>query len=1471
MAYWDFEESIKVHTAYSDHDLHFFIGNSSTPCTQGQDLVFWDGAVVTVAWFKDIYFYKGFVSSLFDEGTAWGSIREMLSPDPIHGTLTIFEGQRLFMAPYHQDGLGLATAALRRHRLRLCDVTTCSFSSVNLDHKGFAIDLVYFIIELPWPRPNSIHYERRDFFTFCDGRAVGVEPAVLHSHHPALHLPSIAAVLGINLPRMYRLAAVGGRCVGDEVFLGGHSSLILYAARVAPPSERGSITPPVSDGSDRESDLPAGSASGIEDPIRAAVEASDVEPQAWRQRKVLYTNQAEYIVDRSLDEEASTNDEGCDLVIGVLIFAPHYQTDFVAVHMREGDLAETIVQRFRGMPLRLPIEHLPCIASVRSVTFSAWDRYIRALLPRGIHDPIFRGPDDRGCMEIRILGGERDGDHILVQITTSPETLALMARSLWGRHTLAAQNANDRVRLMDLLVVQSITEGYLLPKAFEVCRLRVPNSANTFAVKGCKVLVEPPAGSPQGQLDAAVQRYWANRLGRGWRYMVPSDAIDIEDEGDETLDEALGDVAIWIHVAVAAPGYSVERLAIALHLPVTPEEAFEGINAARSGFVLAVPQREGQGPAYATRVQLQTLANLPPNLRLRVCVGFAEDPLDDAAVLHMFDGVTVSFLPEDVAATEEDLWIDNRAPNQRLIRVTAGQVFETQLTPAELVKGLRPAKGRLLFLATTEELILLAVEGTATNSQYADGFLQTQQDCLSFLLSIRSPMAITLHFWQYQIGMWMVFWSLRVLTRRTIMMFLSVTNHGQSLMMSMKCCSQRQDGEALFPCPDMWKKLHGSFTRAMHSVMQSVLIGGEVITVVFAASSGLRDDNRRPGSNDDDQGSSPDDDAPDAKAGRDDRGPAGQASGTSQAPASSDSAADLIGANTVSGHSSSTCALPVENLLVESSFYVWLGQICHCLYALLRLVVLLTFASILLIERNCQTVENTCPADGHQRGWSCIFFDKSRRTCDVLAGAVPDWYLEQYEAQSAFCAECWAIVVALWEQDDAGCFLHSMLRKCNLWAPATWEYVQQGPTWTYAQRRNGALNRPDFVLLPQDWQNGHVSSWTDASITAANMVIDHLATVVDVCITLSMGPGPQRTARLAIDVKALADPANRTELAQIIEDAPRPSWQVSAHSHVAQVTAYLQKSLSERFPKERKAPVHPYLSDTAWDLHQQVSRLRRRLTAVKTAIRRQTFMGVLEAWRCVAKSKADRAQYLEKLANDIQDTAPQLQLGGRKGGSVIVGSHVMRSYMRIRKAQNRPSSVLFADVSAAYYSTVRCLAARRPSEEPSGDALEETLARMDPLSVEDQLAVPSAMAQQGADPWLRALTCVINSDTWMVLRNDDVAVKTHRGTRPGSAWADLTFGVLVRRILQVRDGCRRARTGTTSSAQVSWDGQRHWGPAEDETQIVSLEDIVWADDVASCLDTVDAASTAGHVGFEDCEAWYDFMRLHSVSSWFRVE
>ena len=92
------------------------------------------------------------------------------------------------------------------------------------------------------------------------------------------------------------------------------------------------------------------------------------------------------------------------------------------------------------------------------------------------------------------------------------------------------------------------------------------------------------------------------------------------------------------------------------------------------------------------------------------------------------------------------------------------------------------------------------------------------------------------------------------------------------------------------------------------------------------------------------------------------------------------------------------------------------------------------------------------------------------------------------------------------DQDDSGTLLHSFLTTHGLWAPATWASVQSGPTWTFAQRRNGALSRPDFVFLPLAWCTGKVSTWTVPGITAANMALDHLATVADFRVpTISKG------------------------------------------------------------------------------------------------------------------------------------------------------------------------------------------------------------------------------------------------------------------------------------------------------------------------------------------------------------------------------
>ena len=130
---------------------------------------------------------------------------------------------------------------------------------------------------------------------------------------------------------------------------------------------------------------------------------------------------------------------------------------------------------------------------------------------------------------------------------------------------------------------------------------------------------------------------------------------------------------------------------------------------------------------------------------------------------------------------------------------------------------------------------------------------------------------------------------------------------------------------------------------------------------------------------------------------------------------------------------------------------------------------------------------------------------------------------------------------------------------------------QSGPSWTFAQRRNGALTRPDFALLPMQWGSGKSATWT-ARDSSGHYFCQH-------------GPGPysyrslnQGTYQLfdlgsaeaarSHDVRAIGDPANKDAFVRLLSEAPRPSWHTSVHEHVAIVTEYLQDSLANAFPTQ---------------------------------------------------------------------------------------------------------------------------------------------------------------------------------------------------------------------------------------------------------------------------------------------------------------
>ena len=262
------------------------------------------------------------------------------------------------------------------------------------------------------------------------------------------------------------------------------------------------------------------------------------------------------------------------------------------------------------------------------------------------------------------------------------------------------------------------------------------------------------------------------------------------------------------------------------------------------------------------------------------------------------------------------------------------------------------------------------------------------------------------------------------------------------------------------------------------------------------------------------------------------------------------------------------------------------------------------------------------------------------------------------------------------DEDDAGSLLHELARCCHAWFPATWDQCHSGQSWTYVQKRNQALTRPDMVCLPDCWREAKVSSWVDPSLHVGQPYIDHLAAVVRIHARIKVGKGSNRRNLVRIDAAALTDPVNQPHLQRILSAAPRVPWNVTADAHAALLVGYLQKELSETFAPAEGRPKQTYISDETWALHGQVATLRKRCARLRRHCRVHLLAAAFQAWaarnadilhtalcsqwafqaaswgqaqstqlRSLAQSlrqacKQDRAKYLSTLADEVQDNRP---------------------------------------------------------------------------------------------------------------------------------------------------------------------------------------------------------------------------------------
>ncbi|CAE7019427.1 unnamed protein product, partial [Symbiodinium sp. CCMP2456] len=140
--------------------------------------------------------------------------------------------------------------------------------------------------------------------------------------------------------------------------------------------------------------------------------------------------------------------------------------------------------------------------------------------------------------------------------------------------------------------------------------------------------------------------------------------------------------------------------------------------------------------------------------------------------------------------------------------------------------------------------------------------------------------------------------------------------------------------------------------------------------------------------------------------------------------------------------------------------------------------------------------------------------------------------------------------------------------------------------------------------------------------------------------------------------------------------------------------------------------------------------------------------------------------------------------------------------------------------------------------------------------VEDDPVISS----EGGASLLHALTREFHCNTWFVLQDDHEIVMTRRGTRPGGCLADAMFSLLFNRVLTRRGSFRE----NGWAPKIPWSGKRDLVECSDFENAplqVDAQDIIYADDLATCIVTSEAASlprAVAHIAGEALDSLAEF-------------
>ena len=217
-------------TTIGDEPVDVFVGCCDRPLSSDSQANLSDGDVVLVLRRNSGRPSQQTASSLFEHGAVWAPPANCHRLTARTSVCVLHKDKRYCIPDCQPQAHSLVQQVSEILNLNPYCMVTCTFPITDLEVQGQACPFVMAVAEVPSPEVTGMNRDdARDVFVLLDPRPMGQKPCFLFLHHPVVHLPSVAAMLGLSTGRTRRLGVRGGDRRGDDVFVEGCTALVLFA------------------------------------------------------------------------------------------------------------------------------------------------------------------------------------------------------------------------------------------------------------------------------------------------------------------------------------------------------------------------------------------------------------------------------------------------------------------------------------------------------------------------------------------------------------------------------------------------------------------------------------------------------------------------------------------------------------------------------------------------------------------------------------------------------------------------------------------------------------------------------------------------------------------------------------------------------------------------------------------------------------------------------------------------------------------------------------------------------------------------------------------------------------------------------------------------------------------------------------------------------------------------------------------